>query len=134
MTPIPVPSGRALYTALIGQKRLPVIEEGIKDYIDPYGFIVRVESWSESCLSDGIGPWSSLLHGEEALCPAGTRAGRLEEYQEESRLRRKICSRHPGDPDAPPKGYRKIGEAWIRAELNHYNVEYIQVLLYRKKG
>lgn len=133
MTSIPIPSGRAFYRALSQQKRLPANIDGLQDYVDPYGFLVRMEAWSEGCLSEGVGPWSSLRHGEDAQWPAGTLSARLEEYKEEARLRRKVCSRHPNDPDAPPQGYRKIGETWIRAESNAYGVEYIQVLLYRKK-
>tara|TARA_Y100000310_G_scaffold60467_1_gene55793 strand:+ start:1997 stop:3091 length:1095 start_codon:yes stop_codon:yes gene_type:complete len=97
-------------------------------------WMIRQEAWGEGCLSDGVGPWSSIRHGEDADWPAGTIEGRLDEYRQEAELRREDPDMRPGDPDAPPAGMTLVSERWITIPCTRDGHEAIQLTLWRRSG
>jgi hypothetical protein len=79
----------------------------------PGPYLIRAEPWSPWCLEAGVGPCSSLQHGDEAEWVEEELPGRLQQYRKESRLRLVDPDKRPGEVDAPPPGGELLSEAWV---------------------
>lgn len=118
------PEARPLLDQLFAEvPTLSYVSSGDRWAISFPGYVVVAEGWAEACLSEGIGPWSSLELGEEAIEPPGSLEGRIEAYQEEAHERWTTLA--PGDPDAAP-GDTLIAEAWIAAQ-GHYDALHLSL-------
>ncbi len=96
-------------------------------------YLIRAEPWSPWCLDAGVGPCSSLQHGDDAEWVEEELPGRLGQYREESALRLIDPNKRPGEVDAAPCNMELISEAWVPVHGNR-SFDALQLTLWRSRG